>query len=343
MPDRVMQRAASMLDVARLAGVSSQTVSRVSNNSDLVSEETRTRVLAAMNELGYRPNSAARALKSGRFQSIGVLMFSLQNVGPISMLDAINVTAASRGYSIDLISVLDPDTGEITLALSRLDMEAVDGIVIVLEAHLLESRAIRFPTRIPSVIIDSQPHPDHIAVNADQRQGTELAVRHLLDLGHPTVWHVSGPVDSSNAAAEREEAWRALLEAQGREVPPPLIAGWTAEAGYQAGRALAAQPQVSAVFCANDQLALGVMRALHEAGRDIPGDVSIVGFDDTPESAQFWPPLTTVHQDFGAVGSTAIDLLFQLIDGDHVPEGGVHRIPNTLVVRDSTGPYRGRL
>ena len=333
-------RPASMADVALLAGVSSQTVSRVSNGG-LVAAPTRDRVLAAMAELGYRPNSAARALKSGRFQSIGVLVFSLQNTGSIRILDAVAARAAAGGYSIDLISIGDPSTGGITEALSRLDQEAVDGIIVILEAHQLVEHSITFPARVPSVIVDSQRYDDRISINADQRQGARLAVQHLLDLGHRTVWHVSGPSGTSNASEEREQSWREMLTAAGRPVPPVLGGGWNAESGYAAGRELAENDGVSAVFCANDQIALGVMRALHESGRRVPADVSVVGFDDTPESSQYWPPLTTVRQDFNAVGQQAFQLLLDGIDG--VPlTPGLRLVENELVVRASTAPPAGR-
>ncbi|WP_027479217.1 LacI family DNA-binding transcriptional regulator [Gryllotalpicola ginsengisoli] len=332
-------RPASMLDVARLAGVSGQTVSRVTNGSEAVAADTRERVLAAMRTLGYRPNSAARALKSGRFQSIGVLMFSLENFGPVHVLEGVSNAATARDYSLDLVTIGDPSTGEITKALERLDQERVDGIVIVLEAHQILEHAIRFPTRIPSILVDSQQYDDRVSVNADQAQGAELAVRHLLELGHPTVWHVSGPVHRMNAASDRQLAWRRLLEAEGRPVPPPVLGDWSAESGYRAGLRLARDPSVTAVFAANDQMALGLMRALHECGRRVPDEVSVVGFDDSPDAAYYWPPLTTVREDFRAVGALAIELLLEAIDGER-HEPGLRALPNTLIVRDSTAPYR---
>ncbi|HEY0247981.1 MAG TPA: LacI family DNA-binding transcriptional regulator [Gryllotalpicola sp.] len=334
-------RPASMADVALLAGVSAQTVSRVSNGGFGVATPTRERVLAAMTQLGYRPNSAARALKSGRFQSVGVLMFTLQNTGSIRMLDTITVEAAAKGFSIDLISIGDPSTGEITEALSRLDQETVDGIIVILEAHELLEHAITFPDRIPSVLIDSQSYDDRISVNADQRLGAGQAVQHLLDLGHPTVWHVSGPIATSNAAAEREESWRTTLERAGRPVPKLLGGGWSSRSGYRAGLELALRDDISAIFCANDQIALGVLRALHESGRSVPADVSVIGFDDTAEAAQYWPPLTTVRQDFPAVGAQAFSLLSRAIDGEEVAPG-LRLVPTELIVRESTGPYRLR-
>jgi DNA-binding LacI/PurR family transcriptional regulator len=338
---RSRQRPASIADVAARAGVSSQTVSRVSNGLDTVKPSTRDRVLAAMAELDYRPNSAARALKSGRFQTIGVLMFTLQNIGSIRILDAITAEAATHGFSIDLISIGDPSTGDITDALSRLDHEAVDGIIVILEAHELSQHSITFPDRIPSVLIDSREYDDRVSVNADQRQGARLAVEHLLGLGHPTVWHVEGPTETSNAAADRAESWRATLRAHSLDAPEPLGGSWSAESGYEAGRLIARRTDVSAVFCANDQLALGVLRALHEAERDVPGEISVVGFDDNPESAEYWPPLTTVRQNFAEVGQRAFALLNEAIQQQDVSPG-LRLIDNQLVVRASTGAFRAQ-
>ena len=336
---RERARPASMADVALLAGVSSQTVSRVSNGGLGVAAKTRERVLAAMAELGYRPNSAARALKSGRFESVGVLVSNLHNTGTIRILDTISSEAVSAGYSIDLISIGEQSTGRISEALSRLDQEAVDGIIVILEAHELLEHSIAFPARVPSVLVDSQRYSDRVSVNADQRQGARLAVEHLLDLGHPTVWHVSGPTGSSNAAADREQSWRETLRSRGRAVPELVGGSWGAESGYHAGIALVERGDASAVFCANDQIALGVLHAIHERGLRVPEDISVVGFDDTPESIQYWPPLTTVHQNFAAVGRQAFALLRDAMRGDPV-EPGLRLIENELVVRASTGPYR---
>jgi DNA-binding LacI/PurR family transcriptional regulator len=328
-----------MLDVARLAGVSQQTVSRVSNGSDAVKPDTRERVLAAMEELGYRPNSAARALKSGRFLTLGVLMHNLKAFGSSRMLESIDFAAAQRGYSIELISIKDPSTTEITRALSRLDHEAVDGIVMRLDAEHVREQAIDFPTRIPTVIIESASYSDRVSADADQRQGARLAVEHLLGLGHPTVWHVAGPADYASAAA-REDAWRAALVEAGRPVPEVVRGDWSPDSGYLAGKRLLAASEATAVFCANDQMALGLLRAFHEAGRAVPAEVSVVGFDDTPEAEYFWPPLTTVHQDFESVGANAVALLLEQIEAGPVPPG-VRLTPNHLIVRKSTDAWHG--
>lgn len=330
------RRAASMQDVALVARVSPQTVSRVSNGVAAVRPETRDRVLAAMAQLGYRPNSAARALKRGRFLSIGVLMRNLKSFGSSRMLEAINFEAARRGYSIELLSVNDPSTGEITQALSRFDREAVDGIIVRVDARGMREHRIEFPTHIPVVIIEGEAYDDRVSVDLDQAEGARLAVEHLLELGHPTVWHLAGPAENASAAI-REQAWRDALARAGREAPEVLRGDWSPESGYAAGRELLRHPNATAVFCANDQMALGMLRACHEAGRRVPAELSVVGFDDTQESAFYWPPLTTIHQDFAAVGANAVELLLEQLESGPLPPG-LRLSAGRLVLRASTAP-----
>lgn len=337
-------RSVSLREVAQRAGVSGQTVSRVANNVPNVAEATRQKVLAAMDELGYRPNVAARALRRGAFGSIGVVVFSLGMLGNIRTLAGLGAEAARRDYALELIQV-EPTIGDltaevpVTTALSRLSQDAVDGIIVVIESHLISRTSLRFPEGIPHVIVASGARADRPSVNADQAQGTEQAVRHLLELGHPTVWHVAGPAES-NSARERAETWREVLRAEGRTVHEPIYGDWTADAGYRAGMELAEVAEATAIFVANDQMALGAMRALHERGLRVPEDVSIVGFDDMHEAAHFWPPLTTVHQNFEDAGSLAVSLVVEQIEGRTL-EPGVRKIGTHLVVRSSTAPYRG--
>jgi DNA-binding LacI/PurR family transcriptional regulator len=333
----------SLREVAIRAGVSGQTVSRVANNASNVADETRRKVLEAMAELGYRPNVAARALRRGAFRSIGVVVFNVQTLGNIRTIGAIAARAATLGYAIELIQV-EPAAAEhtergVSSALTRLSQDAVDGIVIIIESHLISEADLEFPPGVPSVVVESGARPDLPSVNANQQQGSELAVRHLLELGHPTVWHIAGP-EASNSATERASAWRGTLESEGRPVPPVLRGDWTAESGYRAGLALADDREVSAVYAANDQMALGAMRAFHERGVRIPHDVSIIGFDDMAESAQFWPPLTTIRQDFEAAGAVALDLIVTEIESGK-SDPGVHSVGTSLIVRESTGVYRG--
>lgn len=325
-----------MADVARLAGVSAQTVSRVSNGSTGVIESTRQQVLEAMKELGYRPNSAARALKSGRFRTLGVILFNLATIGNTRTLEAIATSAADADYAITLFPVAAPTQDSVRGAFTRMGELAVDGVVILMEAHLLDSATVALPPRTHAVVVDSDAGDRSCVVDADQVGGARTAVQHLLQLGHDTVWHVAGPV-GSYSAERRVDAWRAQLQERLRMVPEPIRGDWTAASGYQAGLQLAQEPNCTAVFVANDQMALGVLRALHEHGRRVPEDVSVVGFDDIPEAAAFLPPLTTVHQDFSEVGRRCVEKLLWQIRNDE-EERGTTLVSTQLVVRASTAP-----
>ncbi|WP_350277831.1 LacI family DNA-binding transcriptional regulator [Kribbella sp. HUAS MG21] len=322
-----------MADVARLAGVSGQTVSRVANGRLNVDASTRARVQAAMRELGYRPNGAARALRSGEFRSIGVIVFELSTFGTTRTLDAIATAATARGYSVNLMPVLAVSRQAVADAFTRLAEQAVDGVIMMIEAQLLDG--VQLPPGLPVVIVHAGAHYDHPVIDTDQTQGARLATEHLLELGHKTVWHVAGP-PSSFAADQRRRSWEQTLRDHGCDVPPLLIGDWSPACGYDAGRQLAANPEVTAVFVANDQMALGVLRALHEQGRAVPDDVSVVGFDDMEEAAQFWPPLTTVRQTFTDIGRRSVDtLIAQLGTADgHAPTP----VPTTLILRNSTAP-----
>ncbi|WP_240666311.1 LacI family DNA-binding transcriptional regulator [Oerskovia turbata] len=337
-PKRV--RRASMADVAKLAGVSAQTVSRVSNGHAGVVEETRQQVLDAMKQLGYRPNGAARALKWGEFRTIGVIMFTLSTTGNMRTLDAISVAAAEEGYAITLIPVAVPTPGGVEGAFSRLGELAVDAVIIVMEVHLLGRSHIALPPGIPVVVVDSDAGSEYVVVDTDQAAGARSAVDHLLGLGHRTVWHVAGPEDSF-ASQRRVDAWQGALADAGRDVPPLIRGDWSAESGYRAGLLLADEPGCTAVFAANDQMALGILRALREKGRDVPADVSVVGFDDVPDAGSYSPPLTTVHQDFAQVGRRCVDgVLRQVRSDDGAPEPGTTLVPTTLMVRSSTAAPR---
>lgn len=330
--------AVSMADVARLAGVSSQTVSRVSNGHPGVVESTRRQVLAAMKELGYRPNSAARALKLGQFKTIGVILFNLSTTGNSRTVEAIATIAASEGYAITLIPVGAPTQDGVLGAYTRLGELAVDGVIVILEVHLLDAVTVTLPPGVPVVVVDSDAGDRYTVVDTDQADGTRQAVSHLLSLGHQTVWHVTGP-EESFSAERRLAAWRTVLHDAGRPVPPVCRGDWSADSGYQAGLRLADEPGCTAVFAANDQMALGLLRAFHDRGRSVPRDISVVGFDDIPEAGSFIPPLTTIHQDFTEMGKQSVRrLIAQVRDGVSGP--GTTLVPTRLVLRDSTAPPR---
>ncbi|MFF7359252.1 substrate-binding domain-containing protein [Streptomyces sp. NPDC008125] len=328
-----------MADVARVAGVSSQTVSRVSNGFPGVNEETRRQVLAAMKDLGYRPNSAARALKRGEFRTIGVITFTLSTTGNVRTLEAIATSAAQEGYAVTLLPVAVPTQDEVRGAFSRLGELAIDAAIVIMEVHLLDEARLSLPPHVKVVVADSDAGDRYSVVDTDQAGGTRDAVHHLLGLGHRTVWHLAGP-EGSYAAQRRADAWRSALEDGGR-VPPPLVRGdWSAESGYRAGLRIAEQAECTAVFAANDQMALGLLRALHERGRRVPEDVSVVGFDDISEAGSFLPPLTTVHQDFAEVGRRCVEgVLHQMRRSG--PGHGTTLVPTRLVLRQSTAPPPG--
>ncbi|KOG34436.1 MULTISPECIES: LacI family DNA-binding transcriptional regulator [Streptomyces] len=326
-----------MADVAQLAGVSSQTVSRVSNGDAAVVESTRLKVLEAMNQLGYRPNSAARALKRGDFRAIGVITMGLTSTGNVRTLDAIAGSASREGYAVTLIPLDAPTQENVKGAFTRLDELAVDAVVLIMEVHLLDTAALTLPPHVKVVVVDSDATGRFPVVDTDQRQGARQAVQHLLDLGHETVWHLAGP-EESFAADRRSDAWEAALREEGRAVPPALRGDWTPESGYEAGLRLADEAGCTAVFVANDQMALGVLRAFHERGRRVPEDVSVVGFDDITDAASYIPPLTTVRQDFAQVGALCVDAALRELRGETVT--GVRLVPTALVERSSTAHPR---
>ncbi len=332
--DTARRRKTSMADVAEAAGVSGQTVSRVANGRTNVDPATRDRVLEAMERLGYRPNSAARALRSGRFRSIGVIMFSLSSYGNSRTLDAVASVAAASGYSITLITVESATQSDVSGAFVRLREHNVDGVVILIETHRLGETELALPMGLPVVVVDSSADYPYPVVDTDQAQGARLAVEHLLALGHETVHHVSGPRESFSAE-RRRDGFLETLAARGRTPGRVEVGDWTADSGYRIGRGLAADPGVTAVFAANDQMALGVIRALHEAGRRVPHEVSVIGFDDMPDAANYWPPLTTVRQHFERVGEHAVRALIAEIESDELPVDRV-LVPTELVVRQST-------
>lgn len=211
-----------MADVARVAGVSSQTVSRVSNGFPGVNEETREQVLVAMKELGYRPNSAARALKRGEFRTIGVITFTLSTTGNIRTLEAIATSAAQEGYAVTLLPVAVPTQDEVRGAFSRLGELAVDAVIVIMEVHLLDAARLPLPPHVNVVVADSDAGDRYTVVDTDQAGGSRDAVEHLLGLGHRTVWHLAGPAESY-AAQRRTDAWRAALTDARRETPPIQI------------------------------------------------------------------------------------------------------------------------
>ena len=328
-----------MSDVARLAGVSTQTVSRVVNGKPHVTGQTTSAVFAAMRELGYRPNAAARAVKRGDFKTIGVLYRSLHPVGNRNALEGITRAAAAHGYSTMLIPLTaDRPAGSLPV-FSPLEQAPID-VAIVIVSSSLSGGVVDLPPslNVPAVVLSGTSSPEASSVSIDEVSGARAAVAHLLGLGHRTVHHIGGPL-LSLPARQREHAWRLTLEEAGRAVPEPLHGDWTPESGYEATRALLRTAAPTALFVGNDQMALGAYRALLETGRRIPEDVSVIGCDNIDEAASFPPPLTTIRMDWDTVGRRALQVVLEMLEG--LPPSS-HLIPSTLIVRNSTGPARPR-
>ncbi|WP_230006363.1 LacI family DNA-binding transcriptional regulator [Microbacterium sp. Bi128] len=313
-----------MADVAAAAGVSAQTVSRVANGSPRVDPATRARVETAMSDLGYRMHRAARALRTGQTSTIGLVVSTLASVGNSRMLQAISEAAAARDYALAVVTVGERGIRD---AFARLRAQGVDGAVVLNEATELV-RDTDPPADLHLVVVDSPPDERFSIVQTDHAGGARLATEHLLALGHPTVHHIAGPARSF-AAAERERGWRAALSDAGVAAPEPVRGDWTSASGHSA---VAALTGATAVFVANDQMALGALRAFADAGRRVPDDVAVVGFDDIVDAAEYRPPLTTVRQDFDALGRDAVAALVAAIEGG-APVA--QTVPATLVVRAS--------
>jgi DNA-binding LacI/PurR family transcriptional regulator len=328
-----------MTDVARLAGVSHQTVSRVLNGHPNVSRATRKGVQAAIRELGYRRNGAARALVTGRTHSLGVISFDTTIFGPASMLYGVERAAQPGGYSVVVANVPAGGGSGMFEAVERFLEQAVEGIIVI-APHASDVAALaEVAAEVPLVAVKCGTRARLPSVAVDNVAGAQRATRYLLDLGHPTVHHIAGPSTWLDTE-ERVEGWRAALAAAGAPEPAMLTGDWSASSGYEAGRRLATLPEVTAVFCANDQTALGLIRALAEQGRRVPDDVSVVGFDDIPEAGFFWPPLTTVRQDFGELGRRAVAMLINRISGQR-PAHPTLPVEAELIVRASAAPLNG--
>ncbi|WP_212844047.1 LacI family DNA-binding transcriptional regulator [Catellatospora sp. IY07-71] len=335
-------RAAVIKDVARLAGVSHQTVSRVLNNHDSVRQETRERVLRAVEQLHFRPNALARGLARRRSDVIGVVGFDTLLYGPAATLLGVERAARRVGYGISIVAVERLDRDGLAEAVDQLAAQSVAGLVILAPVTRAVAAVRDLPVGVPVVVVESDQVDGLPSVSVDQRAGAGLAVEHLLALGHETVWHLSGQRDWIEARS-RIDGWRHSLAAAGRIVPPVISGDWSAQSGYAAGCALAARRDVTAVFCANDQQALGMLRAFREHGVRVPEDVSVVGFDDIPEAAYLSPPLTTVRQDFDEVGRRCLGQLLELLEpGERRAGGSRPAVAPTLVVRASTGPAPAR-
>ena len=331
-PEKV--RAPNIRDVAALAGVSYQTVSRVLNDSPSIKATTRQRVLDVISEIGYRPNQAARALVTSRTRTIGVLSSQTAHYGPTTSVNAIELAAREAGYRLSITSVSSGDYASIKSAIDYLLSQAVEALVVIAPQVRVFDALADLSISVPYVTIESTGRNLGHSLSVDQVAGARLATRHLIELGHTEIAHISGPQDWIEADARMQGFLQEINEAELR-TRAPILGDWSAHFGYYAGLELLRFRDFTAVFAGNDQMALGFMHACRESGLDVPGDISVVGFDDIPEAPYLLPPLTTVAQDFSELGRRSLELLMQqLITGSRPFEK--LRLPPRLVVREST-------
>ncbi len=325
-----------MSDVARLARVSTQTVSRVSMGADNVRPATREKVLRAMDQLGYSPNRAAQALRRGTFNTIGVLTQQIHRTGEALTTAGVLEAATAARYTVSLVQVEHPESEDMREAVHRLSHQTIDGLVVV-QAGRAGLRHLALPPSLPVAVSDSALVDYYPSASADQAGGVRDAVGHLLSLGHRTVHHVTGP-EGSQSALIRKATWATCLREAGAPVPEPVPGDWQAAAGYEAGLRLAADPDVTAVFCGNDELALSLIRAMHEQGRRVPQDVSVVGFDGLDLGEFSFPQLTTVRQDFTRHGREMVGLVLEQVASGLMDGSRSIVVPTELVLRGSTAP-----
>ena len=331
-------RAPNIRDVAALAGVSYQTVSRVLNNSESIKDSTRLRVQEAIDELGYRPNQAARALVTSRSRSIGVLAAdSNEQYGPTTAINSIEHHARQAGYRLSITNINSSDSSSIKAGLDYLLSQAVEAVVVIAPQVRVFDVINELSLSVPFVTLESTGRDPRHSLSVDQIAGARLATKHLIDLGHEDILHISGPQDWIEAEA-RMQGFLHEINAADLRVRAPVLGDWSAHFGYYAGLELLKFRDFTAVFTGNDQMALGFMHACNELGLSVPGDISVVGFDDIPEAAHFWPPLTTVRQNFAEVGRRAISLLLAELNG--TVEREHLSVPAELIVRQTTAVPR---
>ena len=336
-PEKV--RAPNIRDVAALAGVSYQTVSRVLNDSPSIKDSTRQKVLDVISEIGYRPNQAARTLVTSRSRTIGVLSSQTAHYGPTTSVNAIELAAREAGYRLSITSVSSGDYSSIKSAIDYLLSQAVEALVVIAPQVRVFDALADLSISVPYVTLESTGRNLGHSLSVDQVAGARLATRHLIELGHTEITHISGPQDWIEADA-RMQGFLHEINAADLRTRAPILGDWSAHFGYYAGLELLRFRDFTAVFSGNDQMALGFMHACRESGLDVPGDISVVGFDDIPEAAHFSPPLTTVRQNFAEIGRRAVALLLAELNGGVGQDHDHDQIAPELVVRSSTAAPR---
>jgi len=333
-------RRLTLRDIAKQAGVSYQTVSRVINNHPYVAEETRQRIHDLIAELDYHPNKAARSLATRRSHTLALITFGMDYYGPAQMVIHIERAAKAAGYDLVLSIAGDISRGSVQDAIASIMHWQVDGILMIKPVPgVAYDDAIDISGGVPTVQINGEKDDRIPSISVEQAVGSRIITEHLLELGHQHICEISGPLNWYDAL-ERHESWQQTMRAAGYEPGYSIEGDWTAQGGYRAmQKLLSITRDFTAVVVANDQMALGALRALRMEGIRVPEDVSVVGFDDVPEAACYEPPLTTVRQEFDVLGQQGIEYLVERINNPDAPIER-HIIYPALIKRLSSAPPR---
>ncbi len=327
------ERTANIFDVARLAGVSHQTVSRVINDLPNVRPSTRARVEQAIAQLHYSPSPAARALVTRRTRTIGLVTPGISDYGPTSIAMHFNFAARAARYNVESVSVPSDDPKGIRAVVDGLLRQRVDALVLVVTDVAVLELVRSLDLRIPVVAAASTARRSPLIVSIDQYRGARLAVRHLAELGHSRILHLAGP-NVALDAVERARGWRDELATHRLEIVEPKSGDWSAASGYRLGLKLEIEPG-DAVFVGNDHMSIGLLSALRERGLGVPDDVGVIGFDDVPEAGYLFPPLTTIRQDFGTLGELIMQKVLLAVEEPDTVTADTP-LPTHLVLRQST-------
>lgn len=338
-------------EVASAAGVSTQTVSRVINNRPDVSPKTRKHVQEIIDQMDYQPSALARSLISQRSYTLGVVTAGLKYIGPSRTLSGITKAAEEAGYSLLMKEILDFNANNIEPIFQKLLSRHVDGVIWAVPEVGENRNWIQhspLDQDYPIVYLAMEPLDGLSVVSIDNYGGGKMATNHLLEQGYRQIGHLTGPLDWWEGR-QRKKGWQDSLKEAGLEADENhcVDGNWSAESGVAAIRKLKKQyPEMDAVFVANDQMALSVLQYACEKEIQIPEDLGVVGFDNIAESAYFWPPLTTIHQDQHRVGEVAVEEIIKIIENSRQGKAPGHFNPITLatslVVRKSSVPVAGK-
>jgi DNA-binding LacI/PurR family transcriptional regulator len=332
-----MQKKANIYDVAKLAGVSHQTVSRVLNNHSSLKPATREKVEQAIADLAYRPNQAARQLVTSKSRMIGVLIAESELFGPSSMLNAMQDVARKEGYSVISISVIAKSRDSWREGIEQLRNLDVDGVITIALHKDIVKEIERYLIGTTIVLIGSEPSQKFNVVNMDNVMGARLATQHLIDLGHTEIVHVSGP-EKAYEAQMRRVGYEDAMKESGL-VPKVFSGTWGIDSGYQAGKEIVGLKRLpTAIFCANDHSAIGVLRVLYDHDISVPDQMSVVGYDNIPEAEYLIPSLTTIRPNFNALGNAAIDKMLMRLRQGALNEAVM--LKPEVIVRNSSGPIQ---